>query len=240
MFKNVFVIAVFMISLGYHLHGATFTVTTNASAGAGSLRVAITSANGAAGADNIVFNIPGIAPHTIAIITSALPNITGTVTIDGSTQPGNGYTGGAPKIIIDGVALGGGAGLTISGAASCQIYGLDIKSFPYYGIQVTGDAADNFIIGNTGANRGMVVRIIQNCYIGSTYAATSCADNLYNGIEIYNGADNNIIRNNNISCNDYRAIDVENADFCTIQGNIIGWVSGSCAGTGYYGIHFQA
>lgn len=243
------------LTLSLPMKAATFTVTTNASAGAGSLRAAITSANGAAGADNIVFNIPGIAPHTIAIVTSALPNVTQTLVIDGSTQPANGYTGGAPKIIIDGAALGGGAGLTISAAPSCQLYGLDVKSFPYYGIQVTGDAADNFIIGGTGANRSMVIRnnqydgiqitaadngIIQNCYIGSTYGAGACADNLYNGIEIYNGADNNTIRNNNISCNDYRAIDVENADFCTIQGNIIGWVSGSCAGTGYYGIHFQA
>ena len=58
--------------LALPLSAATFTVTTNADAGAGSLRQAITDANGAAGADTIAFAIPGTGPHTIALA-SALP-----------------------------------------------------------------------------------------------------------------------------------------------------------------------
>jgi hypothetical protein len=44
----------------------TYTVTTTADSGAGSLRQAITDANGNAGADTIAFNIVGSGVHTIA------------------------------------------------------------------------------------------------------------------------------------------------------------------------------
>ncbi len=70
------------------LPAATFTVTTNADSGAGSLRQAITDANAAAGADTIAFAIPGTGPHTIALA-SALPQITQPLTIDGYTQAGS-------------------------------------------------------------------------------------------------------------------------------------------------------
>jgi predicted outer membrane repeat protein len=71
---------------------AVFTVSNLADAGAGSLRAAITAANGAAGADAIDFSVTG----TINIM-SALPQITGAVTIDGP---------GAELLTID---AGGGA-----------------------------------------------------------------------------------------------------------------------------------
>jgi len=54
---------------------ATFTVTTTADAGAGSLRQAILDANGAAGADTIQFALVGSGVQTIAPA-SALPSIT--------------------------------------------------------------------------------------------------------------------------------------------------------------------
>src|SRR5205085_12650194 len=44
---------------------ATFAVTNAADSGAGSLREAITNANFSESHDNISFNIPGMAPHTI-------------------------------------------------------------------------------------------------------------------------------------------------------------------------------
>ena len=69
---------------------ATFTVTTAADSGAGSLRQAITDANNtpnSGGADMIAFNIPGGGVHTIAPLT-ALPAITEDVIVDGYTQPG--------------------------------------------------------------------------------------------------------------------------------------------------------
>ena len=57
---------------------AAFTVTNANDSGSGSLRAAILSANSAAGADLIAFNIPGAGAHTINLA-SALPAITGKV-----------------------------------------------------------------------------------------------------------------------------------------------------------------
>jgi hypothetical protein len=48
------------------LAAGTFTVTNTNDTGAGSLRQAILDANAAAGADTIVFAIPGSGVHTIA------------------------------------------------------------------------------------------------------------------------------------------------------------------------------
>ena len=63
---------------------ATYTVTTTADAGGGSLRAAITSANGTGTADTIVFNIPTSDPGYSAVtgkftidLASALPTISG-------------------------------------------------------------------------------------------------------------------------------------------------------------------
>ena len=66
---------------GYPLYLATYTVTTNADSGGGSLRQAMTDAETTAEADTIVFNLsPGSETITLA---SALPDITKDLTIDG-------------------------------------------------------------------------------------------------------------------------------------------------------------
>jgi IPT/TIG domain/S-layer homology domain len=72
------------------LTAATYTVTNTNDSGAGSLRQAITDANGGgAGPHTIVFNILGSGVQTIAVATN-LPMATssGGLTIDGTTQPG--------------------------------------------------------------------------------------------------------------------------------------------------------
>src|SRR5262245_12811684 len=75
---------------------ATFTVTTTADSGLGSLRQAILDANGNAGSDTIDFAIPGAGVHTISPA-SALPPITDPVLLDGYTQPGS-----SPNTLADG------------------------------------------------------------------------------------------------------------------------------------------
>lgn len=73
-----------------NLSAATFTVTTTADSGPGSLRQAIldSNANGDGDSDTIAFAIPGTGPHVITP-TSGLPGIlTRNITIDGYTQPG--------------------------------------------------------------------------------------------------------------------------------------------------------
>src|SRR5213080_2212478 len=79
---------------------ATFTVTTTANSGSGSLRHAIISSNGTSGPNTIDFSI-GSGPQTIAPL-SALPAITQPVVVDGTTQPG--FTG-VPLIRLDGASI---------------------------------------------------------------------------------------------------------------------------------------
>lgn len=97
----------------------TFTVTTTADAGAGSLRDAIASANASAGPHDIVFDIPDFECSAAGVCTialaSALPLIAEPVTIDGTSQPRYGTapanvcaTPLAPssmRVEIDGAAL---------------------------------------------------------------------------------------------------------------------------------------
>ena len=72
---------------------ATFTVSNLLNAGAGSLRAAISQANANPGADEIAFAVAGTIP-----LATALPAITDTVSIDGSTAPG---FVGAPRITVN-------------------------------------------------------------------------------------------------------------------------------------------
>ena len=66
--------------------GATFTVSNIADSGAGSLRQAISDANGNPGPNNIVFHITGTAPFTITPL-SALPAVGTPTVIDATTKP---------------------------------------------------------------------------------------------------------------------------------------------------------
>src|SRR5437870_89298 len=68
---------------------ATFVVTNIADAGPGTLRQAIMDANMAPGADVIAWNYLG--GERDIYLGSTLPEITGTLILDGTTQPG--YTG---------------------------------------------------------------------------------------------------------------------------------------------------
>ena len=91
-----------LVQLEDRLAPAIFAVTTNADAGAGSLRQALLSANAAPGADSIEFNIPAAGVQTINLA-SALPAITGTVAIKGQTQPG---FVASPLIELNGLGAG--------------------------------------------------------------------------------------------------------------------------------------
>jgi len=116
---------------------ATFTVTNTNDAGAGSLRQAIMDANGAAGADTIAFDISGSGVHTIAPAT-ALPKITGAVTMDGYTQTGASANTNAPnqglntvlKIEID--CTNGGSYCLQIGADDVTIRGLAMINTTQY------------------------------------------------------------------------------------------------------------
>jgi uncharacterized repeat protein (TIGR01451 family) len=149
-----------------------FVVSSLADSGMGTLREAITLANGNGGADSISFSVAG----TINLM-SALPTITDTVSIDATTAPG---FAGTPVVSLNGAGTPGGTnGLTVS-APSCLVRGFAIQQFPNLGILLT--AAGTMVEGNfVGTNAAGTVDLgngstgiqvnTSNCTIGGTVAA---------------------------------------------------------------------
>ncbi len=157
------------------VHAATFTVTTIADAGPGSLRDAIFSANGNPGPDLIDFNIPPAGPQTISPL-SQLPPLTdgvGGTTIDGFSQPGGAFPGMFPPasavllIEITGGLTGAAYGLWVQSDDNL-IRGLAINDFEQDGILIEAGVI------NPTANRNVVFA----CFLGTDLAG---------GVDIGNG-----------------------------------------------------
>ncbi|HLQ43453.1 MAG TPA: DUF4347 domain-containing protein, partial [Planctomycetaceae bacterium] len=212
----------------------TFVVTNTNDSGAGSLRQAITNANGLAGTDTITFNIAGAGVHTITLA-SALPTITDKVIIDGYTQPGasaNTLTTGdnaVLKIELDGNSLNA-AGLTLgAGSSGSTIQGLSIVNFDGgasgHGILVLSN--NNLIAGDfiglradgTTALGSSSDGIEINGASGNTIGGSNPADRnvisgstANDGVQIWNGATNNTIRGNYIGTDASGTLDRGNFD----------------------------
>jgi len=141
---------------------ATYTVTTTADSGAGSLRQAIQDANGHSGADVIAFAIPGAGVHTIVPL-SELPAVTDGVTIDGYTQPGSRPNARADAddavILVDlaGTAAPAGAQGLVIAHDGCTVRGLAVHGF-------------HPVNGSTGGD-GLVVTGSQ-CVIAGNFIGT--------------------------------------------------------------------
>ncbi|MEO3404102.1 gliding motility-associated C-terminal domain-containing protein [Mucilaginibacter sp. CAU 1740] len=92
-----------LLFISFKSLAAVFTVTSNADSGPGTLREALTlaAANGSATKDYINFNLPDVseAGRTIILFTQ-LPDVTGNVIIDGTTQPGTKLGVSDAKVII--------------------------------------------------------------------------------------------------------------------------------------------
>jgi hypothetical protein len=186
------------------LAAATFTVTSLADSGAGSLRQAILDANSSAGEDRIEFAVAG----TIRIGRSALPAVTDGVIIDGTTAPG---FSGRPVVRID---YQNTAGLTLaSGAAGSGILALSLVDAAGAGVTIAASGttlAGNFIgLWGNGItlepNRGDGVSIQPGADdttvgIGSTTSfrlSNVISGNLGNGITIA-GGDGSVVAANYI------------------------------------------
>lgn len=119
---------VFLIAVAAAASGANFPVTTTTDGGAGSLRDAITSANGNPGLDTISFAIPGAGVHTITPAT-AFPFVTDAVIIDGYSQPGSSpntdpiATNAVLRIVLDGSLTTGQDAIHLT-AGGCTVQGL--------------------------------------------------------------------------------------------------------------------
>jgi hypothetical protein len=184
---------------------STFTVTSTADSGAGTLRQAILDSNAQAGANTINFNISGQGVQTITLA-AALPQITNAVTIDGTSQPG--YTN-TPLIEINGAKSGPFVdGLAIS-AGNTVIKGLCIDGFSGNGISIftNGNVTvqGNFVgadpTGKTASANGSDGILIQsaNNTIGGLTAATRnlVSGNTFSGIQLYgSSATGNVVEGN--------------------------------------------
>ena len=148
------------------LPAATFTVTSTADSGAGTLRQAITDANNAAGVDTVAFNIVGGGPHTIALATP-LPPITFAATVDGYTQTGalvntqslNQGLNTVLKVVVSGAAATGPC-FTIS-ASDVVIKGLVIN---------------NCDVGVSFTNGAFDTSKVEGCFLGTDVAGTTRVD----------------------------------------------------------------
>jgi len=181
---------------------ATFTVTTTADSGPGSLRQAITDANATVPGDTIVFNIPGAPPFKITPAFS-LPSIfSSPLIVDGTTQPG--YAG-TPLIELDGSAAGSGVDGIFIGTAGCVVRGLAINRFGQAGIRI-----------------GALSNLVEQCHVGADVTGTQARGNGFRGIWVTAGGAFIIIRSNLISANLGHGIDLGTAGTNTLHRNFIG------------------
>lgn len=156
-----------------------------------SLREALLAANATPGTTplTIGFAIPtsdrgyssASGTWTISLGARALPNLArGSLTIAGDSQPGG--AAGHPSIVIDGYqvyeAPGLSNGLTITSAQN-SIRGLTLVSFYDDAIVIDGPAA--------------ALNQVAGCYVGVGAAGGPAAAASYFGIEIRNGAHDNLI-----------------------------------------------
>jgi hypothetical protein len=193
---------------------ATFSVSTAADSGPGSLRQAILDSNGTAGPNLIRFDFTGDGVHTIQP-TSALPRVTAPVTIDGTTQAG--YAG-QPLIELNGSSAPGNVdGLQIT-AGNCTVKGLVINGWHLYGIELDGSGGD----------------VITDNYIGTDAAGDAALGNTSGGV--YVASSNNTIggpgHGNVIAGNGDQIFisEVNTPGGNVVQGNTIGTdVTGSVA-----------
>ncbi|MDJ0739527.1 MAG: DUF4347 domain-containing protein, partial [Gammaproteobacteria bacterium] len=160
---------------------ATYSVTNTNDSGAGSLRQAILDANANTGTDTIDFNISGTGVHTINL-TSPLPTINETITIDGSSDDSYAANGSQPAVVLDGSSAGAGAnGLVFdAGSDGSTLRGLAVVNFDGVGVLLTNSGghtvAGNYI-GTDGSSDlgngswGLEITNSANNVVGGTTSA---------------------------------------------------------------------
>ncbi len=235
MIRGTWAIAVLMALTGAALGATTFTVTNTNNSGGGSLRAAITAANGAAGPHTINFTAAGtISP------TSALPALTQPTTV----QP---PTIGA--VTLSGAAAGAGVdGLTLA-ANGCVVRSLIITGFSGNGIRVSSNGnaigasgAQRNVISANGANGVLVTgssNTIAGNLIGTDGNGSLDNGNASNGVHIQNVA-SNVVESNVIGGNNGSGVAITGAAATsnTIRNNFIGLRADATGtvGNSFYGV----
>ncbi len=204
--RAVAVLAAISVSLIFvqsgHAAPQAFTVTNTNDSGAGSLRQAISDANGNANAgdmDVIEFNISGSEVHTI-VVNSDLPLITEKVTVDGYTQPGSSANTSAspnPLNSVIKIEISGGSATLFQGIIGLVADGSILRGLAIY----DGAAPDANVAKATVALIGNSTTL-QGSYIGVRADGTTpgeydknCASVLVVGTSVLVGGTNDDDRN---------------------------------------------
>jgi gliding motility-associated-like protein len=155
-----------LLCCALHSLSATFTVTSNADSGPGTLRDALqqAAANGSATPDQIVFNIvdQSRAGRTITLLTS-LPALSSSLTIDGTTQPGTPFGISNAEVIIQFQYNPAGNSFILFQAFSVSniaIYGLELNGANSNSYALHFRDATNIQFGAAG--KGNIVQGFEN------------------------------------------------------------------------------
>ncbi|WP_143774375.1 T9SS type B sorting domain-containing protein [Niastella vici] len=184
----------------------TFTVTSNADSGPGSLRDAINQAAVNTAIPNlIIFNIAdqSRAGRTITIA-SSLPKLPSNLTIDGTTQPGTPFGISAARIIIvDANPINNLNCIDIVAVSNVRVYGLflqttssfsgiyiDRSSNVYIGVAGKGNVIQGFaaaILATNQTSQPFITDniVIQGNILGTDESGTSASVTQLNGTSIY-------------------------------------------------------
>jgi hypothetical protein len=233
-----------LMLLSGSLHANTYTVTitadnTNTSRNPNTLRWAITQANANAGLDTIRFNIPtsgntfesdGGNSWAVITLVAALPAITGSVLIDGTSQP-NTNTGFMPgKVVgVDGITQGNinypdvyivcgyslpaddagtaGNGLSVN-ATDVTIQGLAVSGFGNTNTsQPTGTAHADISILYASAARNINVLVTQcflSCNPRGSIPSTAARQTKGGGLLVLGNNNHGTVRQNYVAyCGGY-------------------------------------
>ncbi|MEM9747587.1 MAG: LamG-like jellyroll fold domain-containing protein [Actinomycetota bacterium] len=175
-----------------------------------SLRAAIEEANASSAVTTIHFSIPmsdsghSSGAWTITPATTTLPQLTSTVAIDATTQPG--WTA-EPIIGLDGSSLGSGFGIDVQ-ASDTTVRGLALFSWPnnalitgsdrtvvessWFGLDIDGTTAGNAISDLVVYGSPDAIRIGGAGVSGNRFAAVGSAD----GVLVTQNATNTLVEGN--------------------------------------------
>jgi VCBS repeat-containing protein len=166
------------------------------------LLAANAGANGTGGADRIAFDLSAYGASATIALSSALPQISDTVLIDGTTAPG--YAG---RPIVQ---IGASPSVTTvfdfgAGADHATLRGLSIGGF-----------------GGTGIEIGAASVTIEDSQIGTSLAGNTAAGGSGAGVHVGAAGTGAVLRNDVVSGNGGSGIVVEGAAGVSITGNRIG------------------
>lgn len=156
-----FITICLLITAAFTASADVFTVTSNADAGPGTLRQALTlaAANGITVKDYIYFNLPGstITDRTITLVTQ-LPLISSNLVIDGSTQPGTKFGEGDARVRIS---------TPVSNDTFTTLRLINIKDVELYGIYLLDYTYTNAIWPDVGQRTALQIEGSENIILGA-------------------------------------------------------------------------